>query len=245
MHFRYPATLFILFPMLVCCFVVIMGCGKEKSAAGTLPSPPDASKEGAVSRIFKGKTDEPVDPSVVVAVRWSLVLFEGRGAVEKAFPDRTLYEVLPASKTGDGFQFTMTPPPADRHVFAGACAGFGGEACTGERFKRMEANPRYAVGVLVLIQSDAATCTFARLAAEDKACENIRPVAVSRHLILYVYEAFSPAEDDFLSRKWPWQLPGKMTPGFHVVDFEDKSKAQLVTVDILDFTVEQEMPNLF
>ncbi len=181
----------------------------------------------------------------MVGVRWSSILFEDAGAMAKAFPDRPVFELQPLQSDADGFTFDLAPPPEDRHVFSGLCAGFGGDMCSDAKWTATEARARYALAVLVLVSGAARGCTFSGLRDKSEACLNTQALAVSRYMLLYVYEAFSPAEDPFMSRKWPWALPDRLTPGFHVIEYRGKADSRAVNVDLLEFSTSESMPNLF
>jgi len=217
-----------------------VACRAETS---TQPRLPKAPVSGATT--FQAVSDLPLAGDTVVAVRWSSILFEDREAPAKVFPARAVYQILPHRGAGDGFSFDLAAPAPELHVFAGLCAGLGEEACTETGWKTAEAEPRYALGVLVLVPRAAAACTFGALAAKADACAALRPLAVSRFLVLYVYRAFSPAEDPFMSTRWPWTLPTTLTPGFHVIEFNGKTDAREVTPDRLGFTAGADVPNLF
>jgi hypothetical protein len=227
---------------------LLLAAGAVSCRAGTPTQPrlPKAPVAGATTT-FHAVADLPLAGDTVVAVRWSSILFENRGAPAKAFGARPVYEVLTHRAAGDGFSFDLPAPATEFHVFAGLCAGMGEETCTEPRWKATEAEPRYALGVLVLIPRAAKACTYGALEAESEgaACAAARPLAVSRFLLLYVYQAFSPAEDPFMSSKWPWKLPATLTPGFHVIEFTSKADAREVTPDRLEFTAGADIPNLF
>ncbi len=218
-----------------------VSCRSKTPTQPRLPKAPVA----VAATTFHAVADLPLAGDTEVAVRWSSILFENRGAPAKAFPARAVYQILPHRAMGDGFSFDIPAPAPDLHVFAGLCAGLGEETCTEPGWKAAEAEPRYALGVLVLIPRAAKACTFAALEAQSDACAAARPLAVSRFLLLYVYRAFSPAEDPFMSTKWPWTLPATLTPGFHVIEFTSKADAREVTPERLEFTAGADMPNLF
>ncbi len=197
------------------------------------------------SQTFQARSDLALAATTVVGVRWSSILFEKPDAMSRAFPDRAVFELLQPRAQADGFAFDVPAPAPDRHVFAGLCAGLGEEMCTDPQWKKTEADPRYALGVLVLIPADAAGCTYAALSRKDDSCGESRPLAVSRFLLLYVYRAFSPAEDPFMSSKWPWTLPATLTPGFHVIEYRSRQDSRKVAVDQLEFDSDAALPNLF